>query len=535
MEKSASGSLVKTPVRDRNLKWLHDDYVKFIRFAQMKMDASDEGVVGIITNHAYLDNPTFPGMRNSLMRSFDQIWIVDLHGSTKPKETPPDGAQNENVFDIKKGVAITFFVKKSGAEKGVWRTDMWGSRIEKYKMAASANLSDLLWTKLNPQSPDYLFVVQDGGLKEDYERNFSVVDIFWQQSVGIVTARDSLTIHFDKKPLLSTVREFSESSIEVAREKFNLGKDVRDWKVEWAQKDLAEHKLSPAKAIQVLYRPFDPRWTYYTGASRGFHCYPRHDVMRHLLKENIALVTSRMTKGEQFAHVQVTDKPAEVICMSSETSNNGFIFPLYLYAPPAGKKLSLPGLGPEDLFQGKGEIENISSSFRVWIDKKYKKSVAVEKIFGFIYAVLHSQTYRNKYGEFLRREFPRIPFPNKCRDFDDIARLGWDLAQTHLLKDVPSLGLAKYIGTGNHKVDSPRYVEEEQSIYINKIQKFTPITPEVWKFQVGGYTVLEKYLKSRKGRTLTLGEINNITNVANVLAFTGEQMRRTDKAYQAAF
>jgi len=180
--------------------------VKFIRFAQMKMDAADEGIVAVITNHAFLDNPTFPGMRDSLIRSFDQIWIVDLHGSTKPKEISPNGERNENVFDITKGVAITFLVKRPGIEKGIWRSDIWGSRVEKYRLAASASLSDLAWTKLAPQSPDYLFVAQDRGRWSEYELGIPITDIFVEQSVGIVTARDDLAIHFDRKSLLDTVK-----------------------------------------------------------------------------------------------------------------------------------------------------------------------------------------------------------------------------------------------------------------------------------------------------------------------------------------
>lgn len=531
-----SGLLTRAPVREKNLKWLHDDYVKFIRFAQIKMDATSEGVVGVITNHSYLDNPTFAGMRNSLMQTFDQIWIVDFHGSVKPKELAPDGMSDENVFDIQKGVAVAFFVKKAGTLKGVWRTDVWGERIEKYKFAASARVGELSWTKLNPQFPDYIFIVQDRGLQAEYERGVFVTDILVQHSVGIVTARDSLAIHFDRETLLETVKRFAALPVEEARKRFKLRKDVRDWKVEWAQADLISHGPNPEGATQILYRPFDVRWTYYTGDSRGFHCYPRHDVMRHLLKDNIALITSRMTKGEQFAHVQVTDKPAEVICMSPETSNNGFVFPLYLYAPPAGETLSLPDLfGNGNPFAGRDRIENVAPKFRAWLNSRYDKIFTVEEIFGFVYAILHCRIYRKRYGEFMRRSFPRIPFPTARDDFEKLSKLGWDLAQWHLFKGDFDRKLGGYHGSGNNKVERVRYSENNQSIYINDDQRFANVPRDVWEYYVGGYQVLDRFLRYRQNRQLSLAEISNVELTVNILASSLEQMDRIDEVYRAGF
>jgi predicted helicase len=495
-----------------------------------------EGVVGIITNHSYLDNPTFSGMRNSLLQTFDQIRIIDFHGSIKPKETPPPGTNNENVFDIQKGVAVAFFVKKSGAEKGVWRADVWGTRAEKYQFAANSKLAELTWVKLDPQFPDYMFVSQDRLRQSEFERGVSVTDIFVQHSVGIVTARDSLAIQFDRETLLVKLKKFCALSIEQARNTFKLGKDVRDWKVEWAQKDLLSRELSPNGAIQILYRPFDSRWTYYTGASRGFHCYPRHDVMQHMLKENIALITSRMTKGEQFAHVQVTDRPAEVICMSPETSNNGFVFPLYLYSPPSGGTSSLPDLfGKPDLFAGKERVENLSPNFRSWIDDHYRKHFTAEEIFGFVYAVLHSRTYRERYAEFLRRSFPRIQFPAKVGDFERLSELGRELSRWHLLKGDFGRQLGGYSGTGDNSVTDIHYSDGDQSIYINKTQRFANVPREVWLFYVGGYQVLDRYLRYRTKRKLSLIEISNLEVTINVLAASLQQMKKIDEVYRVAF
>ncbi|HXI87630.1 MAG TPA: type ISP restriction/modification enzyme [Parvularculaceae bacterium] len=256
------------------------------------------------------------------------------------------------------------------------------------------------------------------------------------------------------------------------------------------------------------------RWTIW---DRHVAVHRRERVMRHMLQKNLALVTSRLTKGETFKHVQVADKITEVICMSPKTSNNGFLFPLYLYNENGQKS------------------ENLSANFRAFIDARCEHHYTPEEILGHIYAVLHAPIYREKYAEFLRIDFPRVPFPEDSADFETLSALGWDLMQKHLLRDIPGLGLGKYRGKGDNAVAKPRYSEAEQAIYVNEAQKFAPVPLEVWNFHIGGYQVLAKYLKDRKGRTLTLDEINNVENVANVLAFTIEQMGKIDEAYRAAF
>jgi hypothetical protein len=241
--------------------------------------------------------------------------------------------------------------------------------------------------------------------------------------------------------------------------------------------------------------------------------YPRDTVSRELLRPNLALVTSRLTKGEDFRHVQVTDKPAEVICMSPITSNNGFIFPLIV------------GVG----------AENFSLDFRGFLDGRYEHHFTAEEVFGYIYAVLHAPKYRARYAEFLRNDFPRVPFPESAYEFEELSGLGWALAQAHLLRDLPRRSLAIYHGKGDHLVEAVGYSPEEQSIAINKTQFFKPVPQAVWEFHIGGYQVLDKYLKSRKGRTLSLDEINHVGAIADSLAFTIDQMAKIDAAYLVAF
>lgn len=508
VEKDENAREVQKPLGERNPKWLNDDYVKFIRFAQLKMDAVDEGVVGIITNHSWLDNPTFRGMRQSLMRSFEQIYVLDLHGNAKKKERAPDGGKDENVFDIEQGVAISLFVKKPGLERGIWRGDLWGKRIPKYAALAEQGLEAQEWKMLDPTSPHYLFVSQDAVLRREYEIGIPVPAIMPVESVGIVTSRDRLAIAFTEQEMSQRVNDFVGRDTEDARRFYKLGDDVRDWKVAWAQEDARVG----GEVIPIHYRPLDDRYTFYTGRSRGFHVYPRDAVSGQLLKPNIALITSRLTKGEDFKHVQVTDKPAEVICMSPITSNNGFVFPLYVNGN-----------------------ENFSPDFRAFLDARYNHRYAPEQIFGYIYAVLHAPTYRARYAEFLRIDFPRIPFPDHRADFDALWPLGWELVQAHLLKKVPPLKLAEFHGKGDHIVETVRYSEVEQAVWINKNQYFKPVPQDVWDFHIGGYQVLEKYLKSRKGRELSLAEIEHVRDIARSLSFTIEEMAKIDKSYKTAF
>ena len=275
------------PLGEKNPKWLQDDYVKFIRFAQWKMEQVQEGVVGIITNHSFLDNPTFRGMRQSLMRTFNQMYLMDLHGSTTKRERTPEGGKDENVFDIEQGVAISLLVKKQGLSQAVYHADLWGTRQGKYRALIETEKDSIEWQELQPSKPFYLFIPQDEELREEYERGWKVTDIFQVNSVGVVTARDKLTIHHTEDDLWKTVRDFAALPVEEARQKYKLGKDTKDWKVELAQRDLKESGLSKENGVPIAYRPFDTRYTYYTGHSGGFHCRPRGKVMRHMLaREN---------------------------------------------------------------------------------------------------------------------------------------------------------------------------------------------------------------------------------------------------------
>jgi len=519
--------------------WLQDDYVKFIRFGQWRIERTGQGVLGFITNHAYLDNPTFRGMRQSLMSTFTDIYILNLHGSVKKNEVTPDGGKDENVFDIQQGVAIGVFMKepsKNGPAR-VQYADIWGLRETKYQILAEMDTDTTKWEKLKPSSPFYFFVPRDEELLPEYERGWKITEVFPVHSVGIVTARDRLTIRWSPSEVWDTILDFSSLPSEEARDKYNLGKDVRDWKVSLAQKDLQRTGLHRELVIPILYRPFDIRYTYYTGHSRGFIGQPLPGVMRHMLAgENMALITSRLTKGETYRHTLVSKTISEVILLSPTTSNNAFVFPLYLY-PSEGElqgrleveKGRRPNLNPEFL-----ESFSEKLGLRFVEDGKgdLKEAFGPEDIFHYAYAVFHSPTYRSRYAEFLKIDFPRLPLTSDRELFKALADKGAELISFHLMES-PMLNnlITKYPISGSNVVEKVAYVESTRRVYINKEQYFEGIAPEFWNFHIGGYHVCQKWLKDRerKGRTLSYDELTHYQKVVVAIKETIRIMEEIDQ------
>jgi len=521
------------PLGEKASKWLQDDYVKFLAFGQWRIERTGQGILGFITNHGYLDNPTFRGMRQSLMNTFTDIYILNLHGNAKKKEVAPDGSKDENVFDIQQGVAIGILVKEPGktGPATVHYADLWGVREGKYQALLESDISATDWVQLNPTSPFYLFVPRDEAYLLEYEKEWKVTDIFPVNSVGIVTARDELTIRWSGKEVEDTIIDFVSLPPEDARDKYKLGDDVRDWKVYMAQKDLKDSGLRSEKIVPILYRPFDTRYTYYTGHSRGFHCMPRPEVMRHMLAgDNLALITSRLTKGEHYQHTLVSKTISEVILLSPKTSNNAFVFPLYLY-PTAGEMQlggshRRPNLKPEFI---KAVSVKLGLEFVEDGRGDLKETFGPEDIFNYVYAIFHSPTYRSRYAEFLKMDFPRLPLTSDKELFKALAAKGAELVALHLMES-PTLNnlITGYPVAGSNTVEKISYDDNNQRVYINKTQYFEGVPPEVWNFHIGGYQVAHKWLKDRKGRTLTYDELTHYQKVIVALKETIRLMAEID-------
>ena len=419
------------PLGEKNPKWLQDDYVKFLRFAQWKIEQAGRGLVGMITNHSYLDAQTFRGVRRSLMETYDEIYILNLHGSSQRPESVPDGFVNQNVFDIQQGVAIAFFIKRRLDREGdarVYYCDNWGRRADKHNWLKSHYLADTEWQQIHPVSGDYLFVPQNVALKARYDQFPSIACIFPVNSVGIVTARDRLTIRRSKQKVWSTVVPFANMAPGLARDAYQLGEDAQDWKITLAQKDLLDSGPSREKIVPIRYRPFDTRYTYYTGRSRGFICRPRPEVMRNLLdRENIALHVCRQTVSETWQHCLVTDGITDDCYVSNKSRERGYTCPLYTYSDADVYNLFADSDSPTS-------EPNLNPEIVAALTETHNREPSPEQVFYYIYAVLHAPSYREKYVEFLRRKYPRIPFAAERELFSKLANFGTRLADLHLLK-----------------------------------------------------------------------------------------------------
>jgi predicted helicase len=418
----------------------------------------------------------------------------------------------------------------------VFHAEIFGTRESKYNWLNSHNISSVKWSKLSPKSEFYLFIPRNEKGMKQYQSYYKVTDIFPVNSVGIVTARDEFVIDFDLESLKRRIREFVNEKIEddILREIYKL-KDNSSWNLEERRRDLRKDENWNNYFTKIYYRPFDERWIFYNDnlIERS-----RKNVMRNLLQENLAMIISRMTKGEIFKHAQVTDKITEVICMSPKTSNNGFVFPLYIYLDKPGKKKyfhsQLMMFEPAAVYQAKQP--NIKPELFEELKAKYKNEVTPEEIFYYIYAVLYSNIYRTKYSEFLKMDFPRIPFTDDYKIFIKLGKLGKQLADLHLLKSKELENpIAKFPVEGNNKVEKLIYKPVESgtapSLYINKEQYFNGITEEVWQYQIGGYRVCDKWLKERKGRTLTLEEITVYCKIVTALSKTIELQKEIDVLY----
>jgi predicted helicase len=526
------------PLGEKNPKWLQDDYVKFIRFSQWKMEKVERGVVGIITNHSYLDNPTFRGMRQSLMKTFDEIYILDLHGNSKKKEKSPDGGKDENVFDIQQGVAIALFIKKDNKKKDckVFQFDLFGVRESKYSSLLDLNIKNVKWNQTNPNSPFYLFKMRNEDLLEKYNKGLSLKEIFKKSSVGIVTARDEFTIKNSEKEVWACIQEFLKLSDEEARKRFNLGEDARDWKVSFARKDLINSGPEKKNIIKIAYRPFDIRYTYYTGNSRGFHCMPRKDIMINMQEKNMALCVGRQWSSvgsDQFDVVLISKNIVDFNIFRRGGEN---LFPLYILSN--GEDKVFFGVKEPEIEYNSGnktkggltKTENFTPEFRRFINSKYYKIYTPEQILSYIYAVLHSPAYRSKYIEFLKIDFPRIPFTNDEKIFNDLSEIGMNLIDAHLLKEIPNEIQCQSLGSDNNfKVEVVRY--EKNKVWYNKDRYIDSIPENVWNFHIGGYQVLDKWFKERKKHDITLSgaDIQHLIDVVNVLDYTIKTMHKIDE------
>jgi predicted helicase len=405
----------------------------------------------------------------------------------------------------------------------IYHAHVYGSREDKYRYLEEHDVTNVDWTELNPQSPFYLFIPQNTDLLSEYNQGWKITEIMPVNSVGIVTARDSLTILWSSQEVMDTVTDFASLPVEIARNKYNLGKDARDWKVELAQKDLNSSLTERDKIVSVLYRPFDLRFTYYTGKTRGFICMPRPEVMRHLLnQDNLGFYTCRQTISESWQHILVSNRITDDCYVSNKSRERGYLFPLYTYPDTQNEQ--------GNLFSEKSA--NFAKNFLTAIREKLGYVPTPEAIFYYIYAILHSPTYRQRYAEFLKIDFPRVPLTSNDQLFKDLGAKGDELVNLHLMKSKKLNQLiTKVGGEGDNAVTEVTYQAKAQRVYINKTRYFEGIAPELWQFKIGGYQVLDKWLKDRKkaNRTLSFDEVLHYQKIVVALKETMQLMAEIDR------
>ena len=513
------------PLGERNPKGLQDDYVKFIRFAQWKIEKTGRGILAFINNHGFLDNPTFRGMRQQLIKSFDALYFYDLHGNSKKNEKQLDGSPDVNVFDIQQGVSITFGIKK--VEKNISHCHLYGSRTSKYEKLLKNDVKSTKWQNLSPVSPFYLLTPQDKTLLPEYEDGWKITEIMPVNSTGVKTHRDHFAIDFEYEKLCSRIQDFRNIKIsdkEIAN-KYKLS-DTRDWKIEQKRKSLALNKEWERYLTKCLYRPFDSREYYHHADVVEL---PRDEVSQHMLQgSNISLMWTRpLSPNYEFSVLAGNDIPHQcAIGNKSAGAGASYFAPLYLFSDV--NKFQRLIFNEECCY-------NFSSNFVGTIQNKLGYTPTPEAIFYYIYAIFHSPTYRTRYAEFLKIDFPRVPLTSNKKLFKQLSAYGEELVALHLMKS-PKLNnlITQFVENGGGKevaIGTAKKAYANNKVTINKKgDGFTGVPEEVWNYHVGGYQVCHKWLKDRKNRTLSQEDIQHYQRIVVALQETIKLMNKIDQA-----
>lgn len=531
----------ETPLQEKK-NWLNDDYVKFIRMAEDYVSRNSEGVIAYICNNKFISNPTFRGMRWHLLNSFDKIYILNLHGGTRQRETCEIETNDENVFDIQQGVSINIFIKTKSKKQGELATvlykDLLGSRRSKYEYISQEKLRTVNFQIVNLTHPYYFFTPQREQGREEYEAGFAINQLMRQSNVGVVSSQDNLNISYSMDEHHRKIAELLSLPEGNWRDKYKRQKDAQAWKYALAKQDANK---SNGQYCSILYRPFDRRYTYYSGTS-GLYARPSYSIMRHMMETNNLGLISKKGFPNSNPPVFVSDTISDFRYFSCSGMDGGdYVFPLYLYP----EKSEFDGVSNE-------RIANLDDTIWTTIENYVKYGqpnrplmskelsgelgfdapchshfLTPEQIFDYIYGVLHSPAYREKYKEFLKVDFPRIPYPTSHDEFFHYAEIGNQLRELHLMHNVPmAASVAAYPEEGDNLVEQPKWIENR--VYINAKQYFNNVPESAWNFYIGGYQPAQKWLKDRKGRTHSCDELIHYRKIINILIETERLMLSLD-------
>ncbi|WP_319201928.1 type ISP restriction/modification enzyme [uncultured Ilyobacter sp.] len=492
----------KIKLNERNPKWINDDYVKFIRYAQYYIDKNKEGVLAYINPHGFLDNPTFRGMRWKLLSSFDKIYTIDLHGNSNKKETCPDGTVDQNVFDIQQGVSINIFIKTGKTRKNqlaeVFHWDCYGTREVKFDFLNNNSLNSINFKKLKNVAPDYFMVPKDYSLKKKYDKGFSLNELFLSSSVGIVTSKDKILVNADKNKLI-----------------YNVEKHYKD-------------KVTEENIKNISYRPFDVQYIYYDIKKIER---PRQKVMCHMIdNDNISFVSARSNKSENCDHFFISKYIMDAKFGERTTQSN--MFPLYTYFETSDDKFAfMKGCNREPNLK-LDIIDEISKKIKIIFTKEKEtgETFAPIDILDYVYAVLHSPSYREKYKAFLKIDYPKVPYPKNLKEFNELVAIGSKLRDLHLMKKIDLSNIKiSFPNSGDNIIEKPRF--KNGKVYINSTQFFENVSDTAWNFYIGGYQPAQKWLKDRKNEVLRFEDINHYKKICFILEETNRLMKGIDNIY----
>ena len=509
----------KVKLKERNPKWLNDLYVKFIRLSSHLIEKNGEGILGFITNHGYLDNPTFRGMRWHLLNTFDKVWVLDLHGNTKKKEVAPDGKPDKNVFDIQQGVSIIIGVKKKDGNGGlaeVMHGDLWGTRNEKYKALESSTLSKTFWTKLAPDPKYLMFYPINRALLDSYDSGFNLAQFMPMNQIGFQSHRDDFAVAFDRATMEQRLNDILDEHLsdDQLRKKYRLS-DNRDWQISTARSRAKDNDSLRARIVPCDYRPFDRRFCMLDETMMD---YPRWSLLKNTLPaDSFGLNFVRQTKSPSWQHCIVSKFPTPAVFVEIKDGSN--FAPLYVQ-------------------------EEIDQTYRVNFDPKlYEKLKNMTtdpnhgtpnevQVFDYLYGVLHCPAYRQTYAEFLKIDFPRIPWPSSPKEFWSVSAEGAKLRKLHLMGPA-TIGptLFPFKGEGDNIISKIR--AENNKIWVNVSQYFDNVPEISWDMFIGGYQPAQKWLKDRKGRTLSFDDVKHYQSILKILSETDRIMQTIDMELSA--
>ena len=535
-------------------KWLQDDYVKFLRFAQHTISVADLGVIGMITNHRYLTNRTFKGLRRQWTNAFQSIRLLDLHGNAVVNEISPVG-YDENVFDIEQGVCIGLFARSGGKGAFTAYAEVWGNRETsdgkgKYDVLARSSQATTRWQRIDPRSPDFWFVAReevDEGIREEFWGGLCLHELMpgalgpnRKPPSGLATMHDSFAISFSPEEVEGKVQALvNTASREEAKLKFGTLCNPGQWSYTDA-KDVLSRSDWKKKLCRIHFAPFDIRYTIY---DKSVCVHLRRRISDHLFGHaNLALVVGEAGQeisGDEWDAVSCIDG---LLQLNYFRRNGSPTIPLYLYDEQLALQhggespVRRPNFAPEQLGILAGAIGAGQG------EMSFSEGLTPEMVAHYAFALLHSPQYRRRYAEFLKTGFPRLLVPSGMGLFRDLSTLGGTLVELHLMQSpLLSAPLATYDGPEQPQVRKVSY--SDGTVWLGKAKTcgFKGVPEDVWNFHIGGYQVCQKWLKDRQakggknprpGRVLTEEDIDHYQKIVVALSETIRIMAEIDEVIE---